>query len=505
MSRALFGEYAAGYAPYIEAISKARTALSGGSELGAIEKSVAAAEEIQKGRISRAQSRGATVYAWMDQNTLNQTLEASELSERHERDLDRIIKQQSHRMALSREEREVNDREVKARASAMITDIAGANLNRMSSFLTNVSQNLGAGKMTYEEAALVITNEFSQIEAALQSAAGINPELASPYRSLFTELRTLGTKIADPKTRNEATEAEFKAIINKAKLVGITTDPKMKAVVVANELLGGQAITALNASAPIADFISRMSNADAQPGEYVPQVVGNPTAEKDVLNFLGRSLQKVNEGGFKDNGKATQELTSSINQVLKQTGDALKVGGLDASKMTDIAKFFASPEYGKFAGSGKLNPEAAQAAKMTFQSLYIPAVQQSITNRLDTAQQNFQGGGGVSAKKIGSLIDVRFSGSGITFDVRQQPAMETYEVGQQTKLVNELNSVKAGINQLVRIGAHMEGHTDYAKYWEENKYLYLPQIYPARAGVIVNGYKSKGGRFDDPKNWEKVE
>lgn len=474
-SRALFGEYAAGYAPYIEDLSKARIALSGGSELGAIEKTVAAAEDIQKNRITRAQARGVTIYSWMDKDTLEQALYTSELSERNEKELDRMLKMNAERRAQSAEERTIFDRDLRQRASSMVTEIAGANLDRITGFLRNVSANLGSQKMGYEEAALAVNQEFAQIEAALQAAAGVNPELAGPYRSLFTDLKTLGQKIVDPKTRNEVTEEQFKAIISQGKLLAVTSDPKLKAVVVASELLKGQAIVALTGASPITDYIARMTKAGADSTDYVPPVVGNPDVEKDVLNFLEKSVKKVNEKGFTDNAKAEVEVTNSINQVLKQTGDALKTGSLDAPKMIDLAKFFASPEYGKFAASRKLNSEAAQAAKMTYQTLYFPAVIDSVANRLVSAQALFQGGGGVPARNIGSLLDVRFTGSGVTFDVRKQSAMEKFEIYTQTKLVKELNSITAGINQLIRIGAHMEGHTDYAKYWEENKEYWLSE------------------------------
>lgn len=503
-SRALFGSYAAGNAAYIEDLNKARVALSGGSELGNIEAQEKTAAQIQQNRISQAQGRGVTVYNWMDAETLEKTLHASESAVRMEHEIDRTIKYNTERRTQNAEDRAIADREAKWNSIRMLTELAGSNIDRMSSLIKNVSDKVSTG-MPYEEAQLVLATEFAQIEGALQASAGQNPELASSYRTLFNDLKTLGQKAIDPKTKSETSAAQYAEIINRTKLIGITTDPKMKAVVATNDMLGGNAVTALNATVPITNFIAKMSNTDIDGNEFVPQVVGNPEVEKDVLKFLESSIKKVNDKTYANTPKAEQEAVNSVNHVLKQTGDAMRIGKLDAAKMGDLATFFASPEYGKFASTGKLNPQAAQTAKMAWQSTYVPAVKQSIGERIKTIEETSPGGGRVAARKIDALVDVKFSGSGITFILKNTGPMEPHEQNHQKKAVEDLNAVKAGLNRLIHIGAHMEGSTDYAKYWEENKYVYLPQIYPARAGVVVNGYKSKGGVGSDPSNWEKVQ
>jgi hypothetical protein len=507
-SRALFGKYAAGYGMYIEDLHKANSAMRGGSELGQIEDSVKVAEGIQKARITNAQSRGASIYSWMDPATLEKTLTSTESSMRAEQAMDRQIKANAEYRSASAEERTIIDRERKEGSLKLLTSLAGDNVDRMSSFISNVSKQVSTGKMAHEEAGLIINKEFAQLEGALQSAAGLNGDMAGAYRSLFSDMKTLAAKAIDPKTANEVTTEAYKALITKQKLMAVTDDPKLLAVVVANELMGGnQGIIALNATVPIANYIAKSSSVDATAGEgHVPQIVGDPKVEGPVLNFLSSSLKKLNSKGFKDNEKAEGEAVKSVNNILKQTGDQLKLGNIKPENMKELTKFFADPEYGKFVASGKINKEAAETAKQAWQVGFVPAVQQSINTRMATMQQYFLGGGGVSKKDISSLIGVRFDGSGITFDAKAANAMEPYEVKRQATSVQELNSVKGGINQMIRIGAHMEGHTDYAKYWEENRHLYLPQIF-VREGVVVEQYgvrSIKSGSISDPSIWEPI-
>ena len=71
-----------------------------------------------------------------------------------------------------------------------------------------------------------------------------------------------------------------------------------------------------------------------------------------------------------------------------------------------------------------------------------------------------------------------------------------------------IKEAEGALNQVIRIGAHMEGTTDYAKYWENNKHLIMPSIYPDPAklkpGQVVDGYKYLGGPSGVQSNWQFV-
>jgi hypothetical protein len=510
-SRALFSKTMAGYTQFADDIHKINNSMRSGSELGVAEDAVKSAAETQKARENSARANGVTIYPWMDAATKEVMLQTNEASIRAEREWKQKHERNVEQRAMSAEERTVIDRERKEDALKMVTDIAGNNITSSSAFIQGLSAKVSQGTIPADQAAIMMTQHFSQIEAAIQAASGLNPEIASPYRSLFTDLKALGTKAIDPKTSSETSKAMFDEIMYRAKLVAVTSDPALKATVVANSLLGGSPVTALMSIKPITDYIDKASRIDSSKGEgYVPQIVGNPDVEKDVLKFLNVAIKKVNEGGYADNPKAEKEAITSVNNILKQTADLQNdpTAKQNPEKLAEMAKFYASPEYGAFMAKGKINPQAAQAAKQTWQATYDPAVQQSIQKRLSAWETSLasQSGGGVRGVKLTEAIDIKYDGSGISFvPKKSNVAMEPYQQKQQEASIAELNAVKAGINQSIRIGAHMEGSTDYNKYWEENKHLYVPQLYPARIGTIVNGYKYKGGVYTDPSNWTKVE
>ncbi len=494
--RALFGKYIAGYSMYADDLHKINNAFRTGSELGVAEDATKAAQETQKAREASARSNGVTIYPWMDVKTKETMLQANEANIRSEREFKQSTERASEARAVSAAEQTMLDRDRKENALKMITDVAGSTLNSTSAFLQNLTAQVSQGKIPQQDAEMMLTSHFSTIEATIQASAGLTPELAAPYRSLFADMKKLGMDSLDPKKSAETSKAMFDDLMYKAKMVAVTSDPKMKAVVVANSLLGGNAVTALGAITPITDYIARASTIDSSKGEgFVPPIVNNPEVQKDVLKFLQPAIKKVNEGNYKDNPKALKEATTSVNNILKQTGDLQNDPSIkqDPKKLADLAQFFASPDYGTFVAKAAINPQAAQAAKQVWQSTYDVAVRQSVQDRVKAWETSLasQSGGGVKGVTFNDAVDVKYDGSGISFVPKQgKMSLEPFQENQREIAIKELNAVKAGINQSIHIGAHMEGTTDYNKYWEANKHLYLPSVFTKPVDKTTVSYKT---------------
>lgn len=507
-SRALFNSMAASAtSEQMDMLNKARTAFSGGSELGVVEDAVKQAADIQKQRITNAQNQGVSIYSWMDSTTLEKTLSSAEASKRAEVEFDRVVKRNVENRAQNSEERTLQDREVKQARINTLTQIAGNNIDRLSSLTQNLGARVTQGMPT-EEAQLVLNTEFAQVSAALQAAAGTEPELASSYRSLFNDIQQLGTNLLDPKKRSETSAAQFNEVINRAKLVAVQSDPKIKAVVVANELLGGQAAVALNAAPALSEYIAKASQ-DPENLTNNVQMVGNPDIEKDGFSLIVKSLQKIDNQGFKDNAKAEEEAINVVNNSLTQMSDLMKTGKASADRLVEAGKFVASPEFGRLVAAGKVNKEALEAAKIVFQTQYGPAVQTSIRNQLNTLSTRLgQSGGGIQTRNITEALSIEFDGAGVKF-VPKDVSLEPFQARARQRTLAELDKAKAGLNQLIHIGAHMGGYgTDYSKYWDDNKHLLLPEIYPdpvqLKPGQTKNGYIYLGGPYGDRRSWKKA-
>jgi hypothetical protein len=72
--------------------------------------------------------------------------------------------------------------------------------------------------------------------------------------------------------------------------------------------------------------------------------------------------------------------------------------------------------------------------------------------------------------------------------------------------LKQLQLAEDGLNNILRMNAHMDGTTDYTKYWEDNKSKLLPGVFGEglKVGTIKNGYQYNGGDARDPRNYTKV-
>lgn len=259
----------------------------------------------------------------------------------------------------------------------------------------------------------------------------------------------------------------------------------------------------------IASFVTKGSTANSLAGEHVPQIVGNPGVEGDVLAFLKPALAKLNSKNYKDQPKAEKEAVTMVNNVLKQTGDMMNDpnGKRDPKQFQELAKFFSSPEYGQFAASGKLNPEAAKAAKYSWQVGYAPAISKGVQVKLDEYLYGQAGKTGAPTK-VSDAISVQMSGTNITFVPKAGKSLDPVEAQSQADAVRGLKKSEEAINQLVKIGAHLEGTQDYKAYWEANKHVFMPQLFSKYEGLDI-GYVDpatkkayQGGDARDAKNWK---
>lgn len=505
--RASANKFLASYPEYYKEFKSAQDTIKGITEQGEAEDKVKQENQFYKERVTRAQSAGYSIDTTAPKAVQDLQLKAYDTVVRADKELSDKYKANAERRSQSAEDRQVFDRELKDTSIKVINEIAGTRLESTGAFITNVATDVRGGKLTAEQGNLKIANEFAAIYATLQSAASTSPELAAPYRTLFDQLHKVGVDMLDPNKSIQEQENQIKEIINRQKLF-ILADPQAAGVVAASQLLGANAQIALSAGNKITPIIAKMIGTNVGSKDFVPQVVGVPGVEKDVTSFLSSSLQKLNSGAYKDGEKAKTELTNSINQVLVQTGQALNSGNTDATKLKDLATFFASPEYGGFAKSGLLAKQATSAANKTFQLVYEPTVIKGIQQKLDSFLMGQASFGQKQGEPVplSSTVDVKFTGSGIVFEPKASVGLDPMEQQDAARGVKDLASTQAAINQLIHIGAHLEGTTDYGKYWEDRKHVFLPQIFPEPAklkvGDVIDGYKFLGGAYDNPRSWK---
>lgn len=516
-SRANFSQYAAANPQYVKELKQAGDSLKGFGELGETERIVSEANDQRKKNISEASQRGFVFPENAPQQVVDAQIASYQASVRADETTRRMIQQNQESRAaaaegraVSAEARTLEDRTRKDMSLQIINELSGTNMNSFSVLGKSLVDDVTAGKRTLESAQQLLTQQFSHIQAGIQSAAGSNPELANGYRTTFQDMFSLFNKQLDPKTRAESIETEYNAILARNKLAAVS-DPQFAAGVAVSQLLGNNPLISLQIQPATVNAVARTQDMANMNDPRAPKIVGEPQVEKETLNVLKSAISKLDSPNISQRDKMSVQAGNVTNVVLKQTGDLLGKG-VDPASLKDLASFFSSSEYGRISTSGKLDPQAAQTAKKVFQLTYEPAVikgvQEKLGNYLYSSSASFTGAMG-APKALSENIQVAFNGSGVSFQPKFAEGLSTTERASAQEQIASLNSSAKAINQLIHIGAHMEGSTDYQKYWEANKHIYMPQLYSRYQGLdigtIKDGYRYTGGNVNDSKNWTKVD
>lgn len=517
-SRATFSKYAAGYGEYIGEFEKAGKALRGFTELGQVEDQLKTEKARRDADMNDASSKGGfTFFSGMSQQAEDSQIQAYKTGLRASVELEKLHKANAEKRAQGTYDAGVAAKEERDTGIKLVNSIAGDNFTAFQDFSKSLGDTVRSGKMNSQEALAQLNSRYANINAAIQSAASANPELAAPYRSLFKDVYDIGQKLLDPKEDATALQAQLEKRTTQMKLVAMS-DPKIAATVVANQLLPNNVNLALSSAPEGVRAIAILSNTPVGESGYTPQVVGNPDAEPDTLKLLKGGLNDLFKGQVSNKELGDIQASNSVNHILKQTGDMLNKGA-SPQQLKGVASFFASTEYANFVKSGQIDPQSAGAAKKAFQMLYEPAIIKGVQERLSQDLYNpstmgmaLGGGAGTEAPKtptkVSEAIDIKFSGSGVVFAIKAAPGLAPIELQAQQQALRNLKSAQAGINQLIHIGAHMEGSTDYGTYWENNKHIYLPSIFPdpvqLKPGATVDGYQYLGGAYNDRRNWKQV-
>jgi hypothetical protein len=415
----------------------------------------------------------------------------------------KTLQQQAAKAAFDRENTTFSqaqtDRANKQASVTLVADMAGKNMDAFDATVQSLVNDVKSGNKTPDAARAILQSQYGNVSGVLQSLAGQNPEIASPYRSLFDSKFQLGLQRLDPAKQSADLDAKYNDTITQAKINALSNDPELATLTAASQMLNtnNAVLMAKNAAATLkaVGTAGKTPTSNGMPSSYVPQIAGNPEIENDSIKAIKEGIDKLRTGKATDSVAGNVEGSNTVNNLLSQAGQLLNQGATP-DKLKPLADFFGSSQYAYMMQHGQIDPLAAQSAKKTFQMLYQPAIVQAVGTRLQGTLPNSQ-------TNISDAVDVNFTGAGVSFTPKKGLSAQDTQQAQTT--VDGLKTAAQGLNATVRIGAHMEGTTDYQKYWDDNKYYLLPQVYPVKPGQVVNGYKWSGtGDFRDKSTWTKV-
>lgn len=389
------------------------------------------------------------------------------------------------------------DRDNNQWAIKSINTLAGANIPAFNAMGQSLIQDVQSGKKTFEDALQQLQQQRAQYNQVLQAVGASGKVDVSPYKQVFDQSYELYAKLIDPKTKSENSTALVQDLVNRQKLV-LLADPQTKNWVATSQLFGGPNNPALTLESvePIQRALKGASNnttVNGLPTGYVDPIVGNPTVEKGAYDVVKYGVDQLKGGKMTDSAKGLSETNNAVNNILSQVGQAQYSGiSRDPKNLSRSAEFLASTQFAYMVQNGALDPVALQAAKKTMQQTYEPAVTQASGVRLQGTLPD-------SNIQLQNAVDVNFTGAGVSFVVRK--GLSEKDAASAQARVGDLNATTQALNTVIRMGAHLEGSTDYQKYWNDNKYYILPQVYPVKPGQAIKWTDGKTYTWNGNGDW----
>lgn len=512
-SRANFMKMLAAYPEYAQELTQARTSVYGGSEVGEAQKRVDAEQKQVETDIASASQRGFVFYSGMSDDARNAQLEAYKAGVRVEdqwkKDRERIkakYEDNTEGRSAGQYQMSVDTYVAKQNAAAGAREVAAKNFDAINTSFKDLEAKMAKG-MPYEQAVAIHSGNINRIKAGLLAISDANPEMAAPWVKLFDDMDTNIKQMLDPKAKTaderKMLEDQYAILINKAKLAAVESNPRLAKAVVATNLFPGEGMVTLTNAPVVKEWLLDASSTDPKTPQPA-QVVGTKD-DAEVFNATKKAINSLQSGKVVNKEAATQEAVKLVNTLLEQTTKA--DGSLDPRALKQASSFYSSTEFGRMALEGKIDKQTAANAQHVFQVQYDPVVKDAIVSKLTDA-------------KVLDAVNVKTVGGQVVFELKRKDvnvvdatlgALNPFNVqsnldkGSTNYDAKSLKDAEAGLNQLIRMHAHLEGTTDYAKYWEANKHILMPNIFPDPAklkpGQTVDGYKYIGGNYRDRSNW----
>lgn len=415
------------------------------------------------------------------------------------------------------------DRAKKEATAGFLSKYAANNFESVSASISQIGDKVLAGGLSADEGRVMINASASEANAVLAQMTIANPEMATPLKQLFNDLhKNQLDRLENP---SKDLENQYKTLINKAKLIAVQDNPELIGLIVANDTLGQTITGTLTASNVASKVIPKMMSMDTRSGNLVTNLVGDggqKTAENEMYSQANQVINLLKTGTANDPVAAKATANLYINNILDQLGDKYGSNKIKATDLKEITGFMNGPNFAYFVKEGGLDPSTAAQAKKAYQQLYAKEVDGSIKSQLEAPipvgtregalARGAQARGEApetQPETIMSAVDIGFSNGSVQFTPKTTAEFSSSsKKAIVTEKIRDLRNTQTALTQLVRIGAHLEGTTNYQEYWEKNKATILPYYYGNESypiGVVVDGWKLNAYPYSDRRNWERVD
>lgn len=400
---------------------------------------------------------------------------------------------------------ELEEAAQKKLASQGLQEIGIKHFQTFNELALDLAMKVNSGSLDPALANQQIQQYFGTINNQITLLSASNPSLGSPFRDMFAQAMGSISQYLKPGSDIDA----LKRQVEKMKLsteLQLFQDPDYLTVTVASEHHRNNPYLFVSTLPAVNNALLRMGVNWKQGKDPLAEsdspIIGSKN-EKQGLDTLGKIIDSsATFTGTPEQKKAmVKETEGMIRGVVEEYSRKRKSGELTKDSTKNLLGVLTSPKFGAYMKDNGLPPDVMSQLQVVFQTEWVSSAEQGFNKKILETVINSQSftdralgsiadalitpdasrAVGAGAKKgpprvvnqetpVTDVFDLQFAGNGLI--VKAKPGVVNNERTQEVQ--GELQKSAEAINKLVRLGAHLEGTTDYVSYWERNKHLILP-------------------------------
>ena len=379
------------------------------------------------------------------------------------------LEMKSKELSLSAAERAEVDAEKQDTAYKFVTEVAPSEFKRVKTAFDQIVN--GSGTQTEKQQA--IEDFWGQF---LSDATTLGMQLKSEDRTVFMKpfetMREDYIKRATGVYSDSELDASIKRSIAQQKVLALS-DPDIARFAAGTELFGSNSFVeamatasnpAINKAMKFMAFGTMKSSDGEQPSPFA-------TSSTDRAGMKAY-LDSLNQSWNTDNKTLNTETAERAGRVLSSVSDYQGLVSKDPKSAIELVNWLASTDFQKMVTANPSLLKDAEAAKEALRQNYsdevMGMINREFTNNQVVVPSLFDSGSDFmpSAKSPSvpatSLVTTQTTALGMQFvpiDPKDQMAVD--------KALELNKTLKPIINTQVRAWAHLDGRSDYGKYWEE--------------------------------------
>lgn len=363
---------------------------------------------------------------------------------------------------------------------------------------------------------------LTMIKMQAEALSRLNPGMASAFVKAYED--DFQFLVDLPKMDSAQADDMFKQMVNKRALMMVT-----KREDALNLAASAKAFPTVQMGSRELNLVSDMLKFTDKPAPS-PDLVSSVEKQHMGHDIYKKWRAQADKEGSVEGGKQVDNLGVSIT---KSMGMAGRVEGMSTETFSGFVDWVASPEFKNLRQAGKLDQQTLIDAKDAHTQFYfkpmglalqnkmaesfeltpisLPGVPRSKDNRPPNpmvTQDRVQ----PRSASFADLVDFKIVGDVVIAEPKLVDG-RPLDTRDSIRLSNEIKGSVKHLNTFLKAGANLDGYDSVKEYWEDQKHVIFPAIYPNPAQVKAGGvyemdgkkYRYTGGiPWRKPEYWEEV-